>query len=55
MSPRGAARLWMAQRATAVILAFCVVVHLATIILAVRAISKARRIVAIACGYSERM
>jgi fumarate reductase subunit C len=29
-------RLWVAQRATAVVLAFCVVVHLATIIYAVR-------------------
>ena len=30
------ARLWVAQRATAVVLAFCVLVHLATIIYAVR-------------------
>ena len=29
-------RLWVAQRATAVILAFCVLVHLATIVYAVR-------------------
>ncbi|QJR16621.1 succinate dehydrogenase [Usitatibacter palustris] len=29
-------RLWAAQRATAVVLAFCVVVHLATIIYAVQ-------------------
>ena len=36
MSARLQARLWIAQRATAAILAFCVVVHLATIILAVR-------------------
>ena len=36
MSARFQARLWVAQRVTAVILAFCVVVHLATIILAVR-------------------
>jgi fumarate reductase subunit C len=30
-------RLWVAQRATAVVLAFCVLVHLVTIIYAVRA------------------
>ena len=36
MSTRGEARLWIAQRATAVVLAFCVAVHLATIIYAVR-------------------
>ncbi len=35
MSTRAGARLWIAQRATAAILAFCVVVHLATIIIAV--------------------
>jgi fumarate reductase subunit C len=36
VSPRREARLWIAQRATAVVLAVCVVVHLATIIYAVR-------------------
>ena len=36
MSARREATLWVAQRATAVILAVCVVVHLATIIYAVR-------------------
>jgi len=36
VSTRREVRLWVAQRATAVILAFCVVVHLATIIYAVR-------------------
>ena len=37
MSGRGELQLWVAQRATAVLLAFFVVVHLATIIYAVRA------------------
>lgn len=37
MSARRAAALWVAQRVTAVILAACVLVHLATIIYAVRA------------------
>ena len=36
MSARGEARLWLAQRATAVVLAVCVLVHLATMIYAVR-------------------
>ena len=36
MSARGEARLWRVQRATAALLAFCVAVHLATIIYAVR-------------------
>lgn len=36
MTTRAGARLWVAQRATAAILAFCVLVHLATIIYAVR-------------------
>ncbi len=36
MSARAEGRLWIAQRATAVVLAFCVAVHLATIIYAVR-------------------
>lgn len=36
MSARREATLWVAQRATAVVLAFCVVVHLATMIYAVR-------------------
>ena len=36
MSARREAMLWVVQRATAVALAFCVVVHLATIIYAVR-------------------
>ena len=37
MSARREARLWMAQRATAAVLALCVLVHLATIIYATRA------------------
>jgi fumarate reductase subunit C len=36
VSARAEARLWLAQRATAVVLAFCVAVHLLTIVLAVR-------------------
>ncbi len=36
MSARGEKRLWVIQRATAAVLALCVVVHLATIIYAVR-------------------
>jgi len=36
VSARAQARLWVAQRATAAILAVCVVAHLATIIHAVR-------------------
>jgi fumarate reductase subunit C len=36
VSARREATLWVVQRATAVALAFCVVVHLATIIYAVR-------------------
>ena len=36
MSVRFEARLWVTQRATAAILAACVVVHLVTIIYAVR-------------------
>ena len=36
MSARREAALWVAQRATAVVLAVCVAVHLATIIFAVR-------------------
>ena len=36
MSARAQARLWVAQRVTAMVLAFCVVVHLATIVFAVR-------------------
>lgn len=36
MNARREALLWVAQRATAVVLALCVVVHLATIIYAVR-------------------
>jgi fumarate reductase subunit C len=37
VSTRAGARLWVAQRATAAILAFCVLVHLVTIVYAVRA------------------
>jgi fumarate reductase subunit C len=37
MNARREASLWLMQRATAVVLAVCVVVHLATIIYAVRA------------------
>ena len=36
MSARGEARLWVIQRATAAILAVCVVVHLVTIVYATR-------------------
>ena len=36
MSAKREARLWVAQRATAGVLAFCVVVHLVTIVYAVR-------------------
>jgi fumarate reductase subunit C len=36
MTRRAEAVLWIAQRATAVILAFCVLVHLVTLIYAVR-------------------
>ena len=36
MTFRGEARLWIAQRASAVVLAFCVAVHLVTIVYAVR-------------------
>ena len=36
MSARMEARLWLAQRASAVVLALCVAVHLATMIYAVR-------------------
>jgi fumarate reductase subunit C len=36
MTPRAGARLWIAQRASAAVLAFCVFVHLVTLIYAVR-------------------
>ncbi|HEX7606448.1 MAG TPA: hypothetical protein VF348_07045 [Usitatibacter sp.] len=36
MSARGEARLWVVQRASAALLAFCVAVHLVTIVYAVR-------------------
>src|SRR6266704_956210 len=36
MSARGETRLWLAQRASAAVLALCVAVHLATMIVAVR-------------------
>lgn len=36
MNLRGETRLWIAQRASAAVLALCVLVHLATIIYAVR-------------------
>lgn len=36
MTARGAAWLWLAQRASAAVLALCVIVHLAVIVLAVR-------------------
>ena len=36
MSIRGETRLWMAQRASAAVLALCVLVHLAVIVYAVR-------------------
>lgn len=35
MSARGETRLWLAQRASAAVLALCVLVHLATMIVAV--------------------
>lgn len=36
MSPRNSAFLWLAQRVSAMILAFCVVVHLITMIIVVQ-------------------
>jgi fumarate reductase subunit C len=36
VSARGEARLWLVQRASAAVLALCVAVHLATMIVAVR-------------------
>jgi fumarate reductase subunit C len=36
VSARGQSLLWLAQRGSAAVLAFCVVVHLATMIVAVR-------------------
>ena len=36
MTPRAETKLWIAQRASAAVLALCVLVHLATIIYAVR-------------------
>ena len=36
MTPRGEARLWVAQRASAAVLALCVVVHLVVIVYAMR-------------------
>lgn len=36
MSPRGEARLWVAQRASAAVLAVCVIVHLVMIVYAMR-------------------
>lgn len=36
MSARGETRQWLAQRASAAVLALCVVVHLATLIVAVK-------------------
>ena len=36
MSPRGQVMLWAAQRASAAVLALCVLVHLVTIVYAVR-------------------
>ena len=36
MSVRGETRLWIAQRASAAVLAVCVIVHLVTIVYAVR-------------------
>ena len=36
MSARGETRLWLAQRASAAVLALCVLVHLITMIIAVR-------------------
>jgi fumarate reductase subunit C len=36
VSTRGETRLWLAQRASAAVLALCVLVHLATVIVAVK-------------------
>jgi len=36
MTPRSQARLWVAQRVSALVLALCVLVHLATLVYAVR-------------------
>ena len=36
MTPRGEAKLWIAQRASAAVLALCVVVHLVVIVYAMR-------------------
>lgn len=36
MSPRGAVGLWLAQRASAAVLAVCVLVHIAVMVYAVR-------------------
>jgi len=36
MSPRGQVHLWVAQRASAVVLAVCVLVHIVTLVYAVR-------------------
>jgi fumarate reductase subunit C len=36
VSPRGEARLWVAQRASAAVLAVCVIVHLVMIVYAMR-------------------
>jgi fumarate reductase subunit C len=46
VSARGEARLWLAQRLTAAILAPCVLVHLATIVYAVRGGLTAQEILA---------
>ena len=46
MTFRGEARLWIAQRASAVVLALCVAVHLVTIVYAVRSGLSAAEILA---------
>jgi fumarate reductase subunit C len=47
---RGAAHLWIAQRVTAMVLAFAVVVHLVTIVVAVRGGLSAAEIIARVSG-----
>lgn len=51
MSARREAALWVAQRATAVVLAACVAVHLVTIVLAVRGGLSAAEILARTQGH----
>ncbi len=50
MSARAETRLWLAQRLSAAVLALCVVVHLATIVYAVRGGLSAAEILGRTCG-----